>query len=250
MSENVLISVIIPVFNREKLIVRAINSVLKQTYQYFELIILDDGSTDSTESVVKSFLVDKRIRYVKQVNSGRPSLARNSAITLSKGELISFLDSDDTWVENKLEIQVELLHYATEQCIDLSIISGDYNCNINGQLNSQTFFQSNNVLRKLKNHTMKKLPNASIYEKNGFLDELYRRGFLSTQSNMVRSKFVKQLGGFDKELVFFEDTDLWLKLASLGQVALSHKVLATYYIHEDNITSGDPSKIYIDTVYK
>ena len=100
-----LVSVVLPTFNRERLLPRAINSVLNQTYKNLELIIVNDGSTDDTEKVVKGYS-DKRIRYYKQELNKGGSAARNVGIKLARGELISFQDSDDEWLPEKLERQV------------------------------------------------------------------------------------------------------------------------------------------------
>jgi len=103
--EKPLVSVIIPVYNGAKYIAEAIESVCVQNYEPFEIIIVDDGSTDDTSSVVQSF---KNIRYIRQENRGCAT-ARNTGITESRGELLAFLDADDYWAANKLHVQVGCL---------------------------------------------------------------------------------------------------------------------------------------------
>jgi glycosyltransferase involved in cell wall biosynthesis len=105
MRNTPLIDVIIPVYNGSRYIDDAIKSVLKQQYDSLEIIIVDDGSTDDTPSVVRSF---KDIRYIRQENHG-VAAARNRGIENSGGELIAFLDADDCWAPGKLTIQVECL---------------------------------------------------------------------------------------------------------------------------------------------
>ena len=103
-----MISVIIPTYNREKLIMPAIDSVLKQTYQDIELIVVDDGSTDRTVELLKT-IKDPRFYFVQtERNSGAPA-ARNIGIKQSKGEYIAFHDSDDIWMPHKLEKQLKFL---------------------------------------------------------------------------------------------------------------------------------------------
>ena len=102
-----LVSVIIPTYNRAHLIKRSAESVLNQTYTNLELIIVDDGSTDDTEEVVKT-LNDNRVTYIKQPNQGACA-ARNNGIDHAKGEFIAFQDSDDVWHEDKLEKQIKCL---------------------------------------------------------------------------------------------------------------------------------------------
>ena len=103
------VSVIIPTHNRAELLKETIKSVLDQTYQNFELLIIDNGSTDNTKEVVESFK-DKRIKYFWQENSGGPSSPRNRGLKIAKGDYIAFLDSDDLWDKKKLEKQIEILN--------------------------------------------------------------------------------------------------------------------------------------------
>lgn len=97
-----MVSIIMPVYNVEKYVAESIQSVQKQTYQEWELIIINDGSTDSTKTVVEKFLADKRIHLVNQINQG-VSVARNAGIALAHGQLIAFLDGDDLWDSTYLE---------------------------------------------------------------------------------------------------------------------------------------------------
>ena len=101
------VSVIIPTYNRAHLVGRAIRSVLNQTYQDFEIIVVDDGSTDNTEEVVKSFN-DPRIRYIRHEKNRGGSAACNTGIRAARGEYIAFQDSDDEWLPEKLEKQMQV----------------------------------------------------------------------------------------------------------------------------------------------
>jgi glycosyltransferase involved in cell wall biosynthesis len=102
-DNNSLISVIIPVYNCEKYLAQAIESVLAQTYQPLEIIVVDDGSNDNSAEVAKSY--GSKVQYYFQANSGTAA-ARNYAIGLAKGDFFAFLDADDIWVENKLTLQM------------------------------------------------------------------------------------------------------------------------------------------------
>ena len=97
------ISVIIPTYNRGNMIERAVRSVLNQTYNNIEVIVVDDGSTDNTEEVIKD-IKDTSVIYIKEANAGA-CVARNKGIDVSSGDYIAFLDSDDEWFPEKLEIQ-------------------------------------------------------------------------------------------------------------------------------------------------
>lgn len=116
MKKNSNVSIIIPTYNRAHLIVRAIKSVLNQTYQDFELIIVDDGSTDNTEDIIRQFQEkDKRIRYIKHDKNKGGSAARNTGVKNSVGKYIAFQDSDDEWLPHKLERQIEIIENTTPQ---------------------------------------------------------------------------------------------------------------------------------------
>lgn len=104
MQNNSLVSVIIPVYNSEKYITKAINSVLAQVYEPLEIIVIDDGSTDRSAQVIKSF--DPPVQYHHQPNSGAGA-ARNWGVELARGDFLAFLDADDLWADNKLARQMQ-----------------------------------------------------------------------------------------------------------------------------------------------
>ncbi len=105
MRNNPLVSVIIPVYNGERYLAEAIGSVLAQTYTPFELIIIDDGSSDNSSGIARSF---KEVRYYHQSNQG-VAAARNAGISFAHGGFIAFLDQDDIWMHDKLSVQMDYL---------------------------------------------------------------------------------------------------------------------------------------------
>jgi glycosyltransferase involved in cell wall biosynthesis len=105
------VSVIIPTYNRANIVQQTVDSVLNQTFQDFEIIIIDDGSSDNTEQIFRNY--SDKVRYKKQKNSG-VNAARNHALQLAKGEYIATLDDDDMWLDYKLELQVEILDKFTD----------------------------------------------------------------------------------------------------------------------------------------
>jgi len=106
MQANPLVSVIMPAYNVEKYIEDSIQSVIKQTYTAWELIVIDDGSTDTSGTIVKAFAKDnKRIKYIYQPNKGQ-DMARNAGLEKAQGDIVAFLDSDDIWLPRKLEVSV------------------------------------------------------------------------------------------------------------------------------------------------
>src|SRR6478752_2200090 len=104
-----MVSIILPTYNREQLVAESIHSVLQQTYGDFELLIIDDGSEDNTYEIVAA-IKDERICYFKKPHTGHTSILKNFALSIAKGDLIAFNDSDDLWKKEKLAMQVELLN--------------------------------------------------------------------------------------------------------------------------------------------
>lgn len=121
------VSVVIPTYNRAHLVGRAIQSVLNQTYQDFEIIVVDDGSTDNTEEVVKSFN-DPRIRYIRHDQNRGGSAARNTGIKMARGEYIAFQDSDDEWLPIHLDRKIKLM-----KCTKADGLIGSYIAVSNGR---------------------------------------------------------------------------------------------------------------------
>ena len=106
MDNKGLVSIVMPSYNTAKYIEEAIVSVLNQTYPYWELIVVDDCSTDSTEKVLKQYLMDNRIHFLKNEKNSGAAVSRNYALREAKGKWIAFLDSDDLWLPEKLEKQI------------------------------------------------------------------------------------------------------------------------------------------------
>ena len=106
---NKLVSVIMPSYNTEKFVEMSINSVLSQTYEDWELIIIDDNSTDNTDNVIYPFLKDNRIKYFKNSKNLGAAISRNRGLREAKGRWIAFLDSDDLWLPDKLEKQIKFM---------------------------------------------------------------------------------------------------------------------------------------------
>lgn len=188
------VSVIIPTYNRAVLLRSAINSVLSQSYEDYEIIVVDDGSTDDTEKIVNELSTDK-LRYVYQENKGR-SAARNYGIKLARGEYVAFLDSDDTFTPSKLEFQVQILDYnpcyglvySYAKIIDENgdYLNAQYEGNLSGWIYPDLLFIRNNVI--------------------------------TTPTVMVRARILAELGGFDESMDICEDLDLWCRIAREYQV--------------------------------
>jgi glycosyltransferase involved in cell wall biosynthesis len=207
------ISVIIPAYNSENTISYTINSVLNQTFSELELIVINDGSQDSTLDIVKQFK-DPRIKVFSYANAGG-NVSRNRGLNLAVGEFVSFLDADDLWTSDKLESQLKALEenltakvaYSWTDYIDANgeyILSGK-RINLNG----------------------------NVYE------GLLVSNFLENGSNpLICRKALITLGGFDESLAAAQDWDMWLRLASKFDFICVPSVQILYRISANSVSSN------------
>ena len=217
-----LVSVIMPAYNAERYIADSIQTVFAQTYSCWELIVVDDGSTDQTGEIVRALAAgESRIKYVHQEN-GRLGKARNTGILNSSGELIAFLDSDDLWLPEKLELQVH-----TRQATEADVVfTGGY---IFSDANTQDETRSFPLVRG-------RLSGKDL------LDRLLQFNFIPVMSVMMKRKCFDEAGPFEEARLFHgcEDYDLWLKLAKNGAVfhGMDQK-LVRYRRHAGAMTHKD-----------
>lgn len=214
-----LISVVIPTFQRCKKLKNALDSVLGQTYKNFEVLIIDDGSTDGTKEMVNS-IKDSRVSYIWQKNSGKPANPRNRGIKLAKANWIAFLDSDDIWKKNKLS---EVSKYLSEknQFIyhDFSII--DYN-------------------KKSKEKVIK----SSSLKDPKCIELLINGNTIGLSTVIVSKKLLIKINGFneDERMTAAEDYNAWLKIAKISDnFFYLPKNLSYYSSNEDSISNQDMS---------
>lgn len=187
-----MVSVIVPTFNRGDLIGETLQSVLAQTYPSFEVVVIDDGSTDDTKRVVTAFR-DARVRYYWQGNSGLPACARNVGIRVARGRYIAFLDSDDLWLHEKLAIQIGYME-AQQEC-GFSFTNGE-------------FFGAGGRCRRI---------NKIGLVRRRSIRQLLCGNFVPTLTAVVRRGCLMTVGGFneDPRMKAIEDYELWLRLASV-----------------------------------
>lgn len=229
MNENILISIIIPVYNGEKYIADTIKSVIDQTYKNWELIIVDDGSTDNTAKVVEQFS-DYRISYIKKNNTG-VSDTRNVGANLAKGEILCFLDADDVWLPQNLEKKLSKLTKEQDSILVTSPMylwdeRTDYqNCKIIGK----PTFDEWKEFRELRNTS---IPSSVLMYKNYFLEA----------------------GMFDTKISTSADFDLVIRLRELGKFTYVNEPLLLYRCHpsqmHNNIALYKHDMIYILKKYK
>ncbi|MBF0107241.1 MAG: glycosyltransferase family 2 protein [Deltaproteobacteria bacterium] len=210
-----LISVVIPTFNRMGMVLRALDSVLCQSYREIEVLVVDDGSTDETERWVNR-CADPRIKYIKTPNRGVSS-ARNYGVDRSCGEWVCFLDSDDLWHRHKLTEQVR--HHQENPD---SLVS---------QTNDIWIRDSKRV-NKMKKHAQ---IGGMIFK------ESLRRCMITCSTLMIKKKYFEGLGRFDESMPVCEDYDLGLRIARTHPVALIDKPLATKFGgHEGQLSKKLP----------
>ncbi len=203
------ISVIIPTFNRANVLSRAIESVLSQTYAPFEVIVVDDGSSDSTRSLVKNY---PSVKYLKIDNSG-VSKARNVGIDSSKGDWIALLDSDDEWLPNKLELQVAL----SESNSLLNLIHGE-----------EIWIRDGVRVNQMNKH---KKSGGDIFIRS------LKLCLISPSAVLIRKSLFDEVGLFAEDYPVCEDYDLWLKITANEDVGfVSEPIIRKYGGHDDQLS--------------
>jgi glycosyltransferase involved in cell wall biosynthesis len=196
--EKNFISIVIPTYNRASFLKEAIDSVLSQTYRNFELIVVDDGSTDDTPKLLSSY--GEKIKVIKKANKG-PSAARNRGIKAAKGGWIAFLDSDDVWKPGKLEKQVQFIKDNPEVKI----------CQT-----EEIWIRNGKRVNPRKKHEMH---SGWIYE------QCLPLCIVSPSSVMIHRDVFEKVGLFDETMLACEDYDLWLRIAPHYPICLVREKL-------------------------
>ena len=219
-----MISVVIPLYNKEKQIAHTLQSVFNQTFQDFEIIIVDDGSTDGSVAEVEKFS-DSRIRLIHQKNAG-VSAARNRGIEEAKSDLIAFLDADDEWKPEYLATQYHL----SQKYPDCNVFA----CN----------YEFRNLEGKVTRTIIRKLPFTG---EDGILSNYFEVASCShpplwTSSIVVKKQAIQAIGGFPVGIRSGEDLLTWARLAVNGQIAYSKKVVAIYDLGEGYVLTNLPPR--------
>lgn len=217
------ISVIVPVYNKEKYIERTIKSVLKQTYSKFELILVNDGSTDTSEQIIKKFSDDKRIVYHFQ-NNGGVSVARNTGIGLATGEYITFLDADDRWDSTFLEEMIRNISNS-DVCY-----SGHYVVLNNSICKSKISFREGDIV----------------------IDYIHNKTYPHTNSWLISRKLIENNEiKFPKKLNWGEDFTFFFKVLYHAKNVVTTKKYLTYYSEgvENNLSYQSVKKIDQDIIW-
>jgi len=205
-----MISVIIPTYNAEAYICEAINSVLAQTYRDFEIIVVNDGSTDDTAQIIRQRFLNVRLFYIK--NSGA-SAARNFGISVSRGQYVAFLDADDRWLPEKLEQQI-----------------AQFDEDQPGMVFTENLFFNGRGIIAERTDKRKKLMRGNIV-RNIFLNS-----YVVTSTVMVRRAVFDDVGMFEEELVVGEDDNLWMRISMKYRVKLLDEPLVLYHLTEGSLS--------------
>ena len=201
------VSVIIPTYNRAGTIKRSVESVLNQTYDKLEVIIVDDGSTDNTSEVVES-IKDDRVRYIKLEKNQGVSHARNYGVSQANYDMIAFHDSDDAWRIDKLEKQIKKyndnLHVALVYCA------------------YENHYEECNVRVPLEEDDLKYL-EGDIYS------YLLQVNTIGAPTILMRKELFEKIGGFDESYLSLEDWDFAIKASKLGRISFVNEALMDVY---------------------
>lgn len=205
-------SIVIPLYNKEASILESIQSVLNQEFTNYEVLVINDGSTDGSLAVVES-IQDKRIRSISTANQG-VSTARNCGIKQAAFPYIAFLDADDTWEPAYLRVMAELI----AQCPEAILFGAGFDISTPKKKITRNFF----------------LPDNHRGYIQDYFQHALRRELFWTSAVVVKKSNLVCLGGFNEGISYGEDTDLWIRLALDGKTAFANIVLSHYRLMNEN----------------
>ncbi|MFH1882428.1 MAG: glycosyltransferase [Planctomycetota bacterium] len=214
------VSVVIPTYNRARILGRAVRSVLNQSYKDFEVIVVDDASSDNTKEIVDG-LNDKRIKYIRHDKNSGEAAARNTGIQAAGGKYIASHDSDDEWLAGKLERQVMLLESSPRE-VGLAY-TGFWR--IEG--NTQSYFPPDRIGRI----------EGDIHR------ELLRGNFVGTPTTVVKKECFERLGGFDERLRHLVDWEMWIRISELYRFICVNESLVISHGMSDSVSTNEVALI-------
>lgn len=237
-NENTpIVSVIMPVYNGQAYVRAAIDSVIKQKFPNWELIVVDDGSTDGTFEVVRQIArTEPRIKLFRQKNSGGPASPKNQGIKKARGEFICFIDQDDLYNVEKLGTEVEIL-LENPEC---DVIFGDMLVFNDGQRPETGFrYLGPEWIKRAADFLERKENNVYCCTNDFYSFMSSEVTSVTTQTVMIRRKvLMEQEGPFDETLRVSDDIDLWFRLAKKYCLFYIDKILAYYRRHKHAVTSS------------
>lgn len=223
------VSIIMPAYNAENYINKSVKSVLDQTFKNWELIIIDDGSSDRTAEICKKYVsLDNRIIYLFQENS-KQATARNNGLKIAKGDIIAFLDSDDLWLPTKLELS---LSYFDLNKFDLIF--------------TDSYFGNDDEIKIGSNLKKLNVIDSEYFGKKA-IAQFIEYNKIPILTVLVKKIYIENINFFDSQCVPAEDYDLWLRLLKAGCRFKSIDLpLSIYRVQEKSSTASD--RLVTDTV--
>lgn len=220
MGSSINVSVIMPVFNGENYIINTLETIFEQSLLPFEVIIVDDGSTDNTVEILEEYKNNNKlalgiVKIYKQDNKGAGA-ARNLAIEKSSGNWLAFLDSDDKWLPDKL-----------------MIVKSEIESNHGIGIITHNEFEENEMQPDKKQFVAR---HKNYDDSKKLFLQLIRGNLFSTSCMVIRKDIVIKAGGFDQTLLSAQDYDLWIRCAEFSEAVYLEEALAIYLIRSDNIT--------------
>jgi glycosyltransferase involved in cell wall biosynthesis len=217
MSSSPRVSVIVPTYNRAGLLIRAIDSILSQTFTEFEVIVIDDASTDGTAAVL-SGIADPRVRVLRHDANGGGGAARNTGIVAARAEYLAFLDSDDVWLPRTLETLMKAIGEAPPE---VGVCYGRFRKNF-------------------PDGTAVDFPCSSISPKEGDLFRgLLRSNFITLQASVVRMKCFLEAGGFNESLRRLHDWELFIRISRKFRFRYIDEPLAELWLQGDSVSMDE-----------
>lgn len=219
------VSIVIPTFNRAWVIRRSIGSALSQTYRDFEILIVDDGSTDETFDVVKTFFQYPQVRYIRHEKNRGHQAARNTGIKNARGDYIAFLDSDDTWIPEKIELQLEAINKKGADCV---VLTGMWLVE-NGKRTRLRLFE-----RQYEGY---------VYP------ELLALDGPSHGCMLVPREWFRQIGFVDESISAYADWDTCISLSKLFDFTTVNQPCVNYFQDDPNSLQKNKIRAALDYVY-
>jgi len=217
-------SIISPCYNAEKHLESMIESVLQQTYQNFELIIINDGSTDDSKLILEKYSkLDSRLIVINQRNAGKPSIVRNKGIQIANGDIITFLDADDIYAPSRLQ----QIYIAFQQHAECALVIHDFN----RVSEDGSSFSQGIIKEKWQKYNMEALfdksDNALVTKNEVYLDFFNTYFFIWTGSIAIKLSFYnKEELLFDERLTYYEDLNKWCDLVIHQKIVYLKDILS------------------------
>jgi len=207
-----LVSVVIPTYNRARFISQSIESVEQQTFKNYEIIVVDDGSNDNTAELLQ-LRYGKKIVYIRKQDNQGLAAARNTGVEAARGKYIAFLDDDDQWLPEKLEMQVVLMQHNPSLGL--------------AYCNAYLVNESNTLIKEIQG------------SKRGYIfDDMLTSNHFGISSVLLQKKVFLETGLFDECLSALEDWDLWIRVSKMYEVDFVNRALVTYRMHSNNMSNN------------